>query len=82
MLYCKAGLCGFLASTILFMVLSHPVDIGAQIRTLLIFEGVGIAAAMLLIPLLRRKARIQFDLLTRTVLQRPRATLKLVHSRD
>ena len=75
---------GYLSSTILFMAspLSATADVGRQILTLLVFQGIGIVAGLLLVPLTRHRASVEFDLLTRPIRERRRAMLKLVHSRD
>jgi hypothetical protein len=84
MIYGKAGLLGYLVATILFMTWPLPAaaDVSAQILRLLVFQGIGIAAALLVVPVTRRRVRAEFDLLARPIRTRRRAMLKLVHSRD
>lgn len=84
MIYEKAALPGYLASTILFMAWPRPPagQIVSQILTLLAFQALGIAAAMFLLFVTRRRARVEFDLSTRPRRERRPAKLTLVHSRE
>lgn len=78
----QAALLGFVASTMLFMVLplSPPAGLRTEVLILLIYQVIGMAAAILISRRIRRRERVQFDLFAERKRKPRPPKLRLVRS--